>query len=1687
MILPSDVARLVLGYLQQEKLTNTCHTFVEESPYLAEYAEFARTEGIIPFSLSSLFGHSLKIILDEYSEIKAREPVTDTTSVLCSLWKKLDCDISQIKSCQKGFRFRGQGGARVRGGVVRRGGSTRAFCTPHLEFRRPFDVGNSGAISPLQVESQRSPDFIHRQSQRSLDAHSVSPTCGSAQLSRSPSSTSPPSDSDADVLPTYETPATLQCTPSTFPSTQTNLCSTSICTTRPPSPSPSLLQKEKQSFDRKSSLLISVDSFASCDNEPIPSRTPVALSTSPASCFSSGGATTSVTKQLTRTTDALSTCVVSTFQLTSVHKNSPIPMVTPLASAEKSSFSLLGNISESTPVGPASRLLHGFGCNLLSQKKNVESPSKRCRPVIRRPPVMPASVPSTTTTDADGDRAPVDPKEVEAEIIPIFETARETLLANLTLQEKLAQNINRIVYSSEICSSTLAEDPLLAVQQPQDSSAEMEHNSLNELLNVPVGESHMSEEDIQNILDLTESDPAFHTLFGLFSFGKQSGEKENEGQFVEMSQGDCASGTVVDNTPDEDCICLGEVAEDGQSPLRKELQNENEFRESSKTLEDEESVAKTLVETTVEIEKKCPQEGSLEGLSNLTKATKDPVVVEPTAEDVHSDGDANPLRKSPVEKSDVVPQFGVVVQKSRTTKGTRKAMTPRVFLESTVDNTGKGFRANVAQMEGNELDGEPNSKSVTTTDVQLDQPCATTCFVQGPTLVMASAPTSATTQTTLPPMQLPILSIKPHGNSDPSFLQQVEKSDATNEVRVDCVDEFPDVGVEVCLGDDVQDKTAEVHVPPQYLSPERPRFRGNLHQIKKIATPKIKAKTKGILMPRKSSLVKQGQLKKAAVQNAVSQSKVLHGVTATKGRAAVADQEASSLNKTLNRIIKETRMNQEKGTAQASVCSTAGSSASDALTPACPEGSQVENHFEGCLTEPLDTRLGNATGKGALNSTPALQMCDEAELQNAVYSITGENMPPALFGSPASYCVSSPMSTPQQRCFEVPTSLGIRQHVPVSLLATATPVSHTSLNCTDLAQASGSLPTPSAATLDSIYNSNTVPTVPVSNPGGDAVQSFSVMCLSDANRQTSVSIANVNVADALDLTALVSTSNMSPTLHGVDSTSVMPQKHSANGAVGPSEGFTLPELLSSPVQPVLQGTLPEISPLVPTKSTSREKSSPSTSMHSHVTSAESGKLTAGPLQNADTLVTGVVSSENERRDLPCKPTSATRRISVRITRSRESKAQAAAAAQELPRDSESCSAQEQPYRRVLHFNGEVAVGNETGVPAGARREKSVPPDGTKQHAGEMKTQRQSKSCVAIGLGHGTPASSDTRCQSQASSENVMSTVDISAIRIESILPLEGIETFTPRNATETSRKSTRPPSTTKVRPVRETKGGQRHQKHPQFPRMERPVLRQVVDVYDPYLCSRLNEAATLQATAPRQRQSGSKTGESKAASSKNSGCKSAQKSADQQSVKNVLTSGYSPISGTPTRSRQLPGGDVPLVERAWRQTTSAGSASAAENGTPRRSVESPASEASSESSINMAAQTLVILSRATASQTPSKDSKSKSLKHPKKATCAEAEAASELSRHGGERRDTAKNDGQLQAGTGEASAENVTEKTNRKSRKKRAWNDSSKDNAAHEPTVSKHTSQSKHKRQKLEAFPATTDLDRFLSQLSYME
>ncbi|XP_048150696.1 protein NPAT isoform X2 [Corvus hawaiiensis] len=119
MLLPSDVARLVLGYLQQENLQATCHQFILESSDLKEYAEHCTEDGFIPACLLSLCGKNLTTILNEYVAMKTKETTNEVPAMMSSLWKKLDYTLSQIRSMQNSdFRFSSNQRIRTRSGIA---------------------------------------------------------------------------------------------------------------------------------------------------------------------------------------------------------------------------------------------------------------------------------------------------------------------------------------------------------------------------------------------------------------------------------------------------------------------------------------------------------------------------------------------------------------------------------------------------------------------------------------------------------------------------------------------------------------------------------------------------------------------------------------------------------------------------------------------------------------------------------------------------------------------------------------------------------------------------------------------------------------------------------------------------------------------------------------------------------------------------------------------------------------------------------------------------------------------------------------------------------------------------------------------------------------------------------------------------------------------------------------------------------------------------------------------------------------------------------------------------------------------------------------------------------------------------------------------------------------------------------
>ncbi|NWU47509.1 NPAT protein, partial [Dromas ardeola] len=97
----------------------------------------------------------------------------------------------------------------------------------------------------------------------------------------------------------------------------------------------------------------------------------------------------------------------------------------------------------------------------------------------------------------------------------VIENAREKILSNKSLQEKLAENINKILGSD----GSVAQAP-----KQTDSGPTEQETSIDEILGLQ-GEIHMSEEAIQDILEQTESDPAFQALFDLFDYGRNKVNK----------------------------------------------------------------------------------------------------------------------------------------------------------------------------------------------------------------------------------------------------------------------------------------------------------------------------------------------------------------------------------------------------------------------------------------------------------------------------------------------------------------------------------------------------------------------------------------------------------------------------------------------------------------------------------------------------------------------------------------------------------------------------------------------------------------------------------------------------------------------------------------------------------------------------------------------------------------------------------------------------------------------------------------------------------------------------------------------------------------------------------------------------------------------------------------------------------
>lgn len=158
MLLPSDVARLVLGYLQQEGLTATSRAFIYESPNLKEYAEHSSEDGIIPACVFSLFGKNLITILNEYVAVKTKETCQENQipAVMTSLWKKLDFTLSQIKSLQNSPAVQLNQRMRTRNSIQNMRRQQRPLLVAQSPFSGHQPVTPSGQCVPSTVSTPQS-------------------------------------------------------------------------------------------------------------------------------------------------------------------------------------------------------------------------------------------------------------------------------------------------------------------------------------------------------------------------------------------------------------------------------------------------------------------------------------------------------------------------------------------------------------------------------------------------------------------------------------------------------------------------------------------------------------------------------------------------------------------------------------------------------------------------------------------------------------------------------------------------------------------------------------------------------------------------------------------------------------------------------------------------------------------------------------------------------------------------------------------------------------------------------------------------------------------------------------------------------------------------------------------------------------------------------------------------------------------------------------------------------------------------------------------------------------------------------------------------------------------------------------------------------------------------------------------
>uniref|UniRef100_A0A8C6QZI1 Nuclear protein in the AT region n=1 Tax=Nannospalax galili TaxID=1026970 RepID=A0A8C6QZI1_NANGA len=218
-----------------------------------------------------------------------------------------------------------------------------------------------------------------------------------------------------------------------------------------------------------------------------------------------------------------------------------------------------------------------------------------------------------------------DPNAFAVEKQMVIENAREKILSNKSLQEKLAENINKFLTS---------DNSIAQVPKQTDSNPTEPETSIDELLGLP-SEIHMSEEAIQDILEQTESDPAFQALFDLFDYGKTKNNK-NISQSISSQHMETNPNIVLAEETNLAIKSSFETEEsDGQSgqpPFCTSYQNEDvlsDLKNSSNhdvlPPESQENfsqissnIQKKAFKTAVPTEQRCNLDITFESVSNLS-------------------------------------------------------------------------------------------------------------------------------------------------------------------------------------------------------------------------------------------------------------------------------------------------------------------------------------------------------------------------------------------------------------------------------------------------------------------------------------------------------------------------------------------------------------------------------------------------------------------------------------------------------------------------------------------------------------------------------------------------------------------------------------------------------------------------------------------------------------------------------------------------------------------------------------------------------------------------------------------------------------------------------------------------------------------------------------------------------------